>query len=40
MKIDPTWTSILRQIVVDLMSVSSKKKYRNVILERLCVPCD
>ena len=41
MKIDSTWTSILRQIDVDLMSVCSKKKnivYRNIILERLCVP--
>ena len=27
MKIDSTWTSILRQIDVDLMSVCSKKKY-------------
>ena len=26
MKIDSTWTSILRQIDVDLMSVCSKKK--------------
>ena len=42
MKIDSTWTSILRQIDVDLMSVCSKKNivYRNIILERLCVPCD
>ena len=41
MKIDSTWTSILRQIDVDLMSVSSKNiVYRNIILERLRVPCD
>ena len=42
MKIDSTWTSILRQIDVDLMSVWSKKNivHRNIILERLCVPCD
>ena len=41
MKIDSTWTSILRQIDVDLMPVSSKNiVYRNIILERLCVPSD
>ena len=41
MKIDSFWTSILRQIDVDLMSVCSKNiVYRNIILERLCVPCD
>ena len=35
MKIDSTWTSILRQIDVDLMSVCSKNiVYRNIILER------
>ena len=42
MKIDSTWASTLRQIDVDLMSVCSKKDivYRNIILERLCVPCE
>ena len=41
MKIDSTWTSILRQIDVDLMSVCIKNiVYRKIILERLCVPCD
>ena len=41
MKIDSTWTSILREIEVDLMSVCSKNiLYRNITLERLCVPCD
>ena len=41
MKIDSMWTSILRQIDVDLMSVCSKNiVYRNIILERLFVPCD
>ena len=43
MKIDSTWTSILRQIDVDLISVCCQKNivYRNIILERLlCVPCD
>ena len=41
MKIDSTWTSILRQIDVDLMSVCSKNiVFRNIILEILCVPCD
>ena len=41
MKIDLTWTSILRQIDVDLMSVYRKKHivYRYIILEKLCVPC-
>ena len=39
MKIDSTWTSILCQNDVELMSVCSKKiLYRNLILERLCVP--
>ena len=41
MKIDPTWTSILRHIDVDLMSVCSKNiVHRNIILERLCLSCD
>ena len=41
MKIDSMWTSILRQIDVDLMSVCSKTiVYRNIILERLYVPSD
>ena len=43
MKIDSTWTSVLRQIDVDLMSKSMQQKkivYRNIILERLCVPCN
>ena len=41
MKIDSTWISILRQIDVDLMSICNKNiVYRNIILERLCVPCD
>ena len=41
MKIDSTWASILRQMDVDLMSVCSKNiMYRNIILERFCVPCD
>ena len=41
MKTDSTWTSILRQIDVDLMSVCRKKHivYRCIILEALCVPC-
>ena len=41
MKIDSTWTTILRQIDVNLVSVCRKKHivYRNIILERLCVPC-
>ena len=41
MKIDSTWTSFLLQIDVDLMSVYRKKHivYRNIMLERLCVPC-
>ena len=39
MKIDSTWTSIFRQIDVDLISVCRKKNvYRNIFLERLCVP--
>ena len=41
MKIDSMWTSILRQIDVDLMSVCSQNiVYRNIILERLSEPCD
>ena len=41
MKIDSMWTSFLRQIDVDLMSVCNKNiVYRNLILENLCVPCD
>ena len=41
MKIDSTWTSILRQNDVDLLSVCSKNiVYRNINLERVCVPCD
>ena len=41
MKFDSTWTSILRQIDVDLMSVCSQNTvYTYIILERLCVPCD
>ena len=45
MKIDSTWTSILRQIDVDLMSVCSKNiVYKNIIKLVfgciMCVPCD
>ena len=41
MKIDIMLTSILRQIGVDFMSVCSENiVYRNIILERLHVPCD
>ena len=41
MKFDSTWTSFYREIDVDLMSVCRKKHivYRNILLERLSVPC-
>ena len=41
MKMDSTSTSILRQIDVDYVSMQQKNiAYRNIILERLCVPCE
>ena len=36
MKIESTWTSILRQI--DVTMQEKNIVYRNIILERLCVP--
>ena len=39
MKIDSTWTSILRRFDVSMQQKNIV--YRNIILERfLCVPCD
>ena len=41
MKIDSTWTSILRQIDIDLMSVCSKKYcVQKNNSGKICVPCD